>query len=90
MPNTPPTGKPKTVGDALGLPALRMLAERSFLVYVLVAVVATALMPFHNIYTNKFLVDLHVDHSSAVQSLAQPTEILGAGFHDWHGHHLPR
>jgi hypothetical protein len=19
-----------------------------------------------------------------------PTEILGAGFHDWHGHHLPR
>jgi nucleoside transporter len=83
LPHTPPIGQPKTVGDALGLPALRMLAKRSFLVYVLVALVATALMPFHNIYTNKFLVDLHVDHPATVQTLAQPTEILGAILIPW-------
>ncbi len=83
LPHTPPIGKPKSIGDALGLPALRMLAERSFLIYVLAAVVATALIPFHNIYTNKFLVDLHVHHPAAVQTLGQPTEILGAILIPW-------
>jgi nucleoside transporter len=83
QPHTPPAGKPKTLGDALGLPALRMLADRSFLVYVLTALVATFLMPFHNSFTNKFLVDLHVDHAAAVQTLAQPTEIAGAVAIPW-------
>ncbi|HEX4590393.1 MAG TPA: MFS transporter [Gemmataceae bacterium] len=83
LPHTPPTAQPKSVADALGLPAFRMLAERPFLVYVLTAFVATALMAFHNVYTNKFLVDLHVDHPAAVQTLAQPTEILGAILIPW-------
>jgi nucleoside transporter len=83
LPHTPPTGKPRTIGDALGLPALRMLADRSFLVYVLAAFVATAVMPFHNSFANKFLVDLHVAHASAVQTLAQPTEVLGAFLIPW-------
>src|SRR5262249_44566804 len=83
MPHTPPSGKPKTLGDALGLPALRMLADRSFLVYLLTALLATALMPFHNSFTNKFLVDLHVGHAAAVQTLAQPTEVLGALLIPW-------
>jgi nucleoside transporter len=83
QPHTPPAGKPKTLGDALGLPALRMLADRSFLVYVLTALVATFLMAFHNSFTNKFLVDLHVDHAAAVQTLAQPTEIAGAVAIPW-------
>jgi nucleoside transporter len=83
LPNTPPLGKPKSAADALGLPALKLLADRPFLVYVLTAFVASALMPFHNVYTNKFLVDLHVDHPAAVQTLAQPTEILGAILIPW-------
>jgi nucleoside transporter len=83
QPHTPPAGKPKTLGDALGLPALRLLADRSFLVYVLTALVAAGLMPFHNSFTNKFLVDLHVEHAAAVQTLAQPTEIAGAVAIPW-------
>jgi nucleoside transporter len=83
LPHTPPAGKPKSVADALGLPALRMLADRSFLVYLLTALLATALMPFHNAYTNKFLVDLHIEHPAAVQTLAQPTEILAALLIPW-------
>jgi nucleoside transporter len=87
LPNTPPVayppGSPRRISDRFGLPALKMLADRSFFVYVLTALVATALISFHNIYTNKFLVDLHVDHPAAVQTLAQPTEILGAMFIPW-------
>jgi nucleoside transporter len=83
LPHTPPLPAPREsrgakYAKALGLPALKMLGERTFLVYVATAFAATALMPFHNVYTNKFLVDLHIDHPAAVQTLAQPTEILGA------------
>jgi hypothetical protein len=60
-----------------------MLTDRSFLAYLLAALVATSLMPFHNSFANKFLVDLHVDHAAAVQTLAQPTEILGAILIPW-------
>src|SRR5205085_714527 len=62
-----------------------MLADRSFLVYVLTALLATALMPFHNSFTNKFLVDLRVGHAAAVQTLAQPTELVGALLLPWLG-----
>jgi nucleoside transporter len=87
LPNTPPVAfaprSSRRISDRFGLPALKMLTDRSFFVYVLTAVVATALIAFHNIYTNKFLVDLHVDHPAAVQTLAQPTEILGAMLIPW-------
>ncbi len=88
LPHTPPVPRgahatPLAVADALGLPALRMLADRSFLVYVLAALAATALMPFHNSYANKFLVDLGVPHPAATQTLAQPTEILGTLLIPW-------
>src|SRR4029079_16424358 len=66
QPHTPPAGQPKTLGDVLGRPALRMLADGSFLIYVLTALVATALMPFHDSFTNKYLVDLQVEHAAAV------------------------
>jgi nucleoside transporter len=88
LPHTPPVPRgahatPLAVADALGLPALRMLADRSFLVYVLAALAATFLMPFHNSFTNKFLVDLGVPHPAATQTLAQPTEILGTLLIPW-------
>jgi nucleoside transporter len=89
LPHTPPIpiaprdSRGTKYANALGLPALKMLADRSFFVYVLTALVATALISFHNIYTNKFLVDLHVEHPAAVQTLAQPTEIFGAMLIPW-------
>jgi nucleoside transporter len=90
LPRTPPvefaprdSRGAKWVADALGLRALKMLTDRSFLAYLLAALAATSLMPFHNSFANKFLVDLHVEHAAAVQTLAQPTEILGAILLPW-------
>src|SRR5262249_27129750 len=53
LPHTPPARKVPTFGDAVGLPALRMLAEPSFRVFVLVSLLITMLMAFHNLYTNR-------------------------------------
>jgi nucleoside transporter len=77
LPHTPPAGKARTLGDALGLPALRMLADRSFLVFVLTALASSFLMAFHNVFTNLFLLDLGVPVAAAAQTLGQYTEVAG-------------
>src|SRR5262245_48186624 len=77
LPHTPPAGKPRTLGDALGLPALKMMADRSFLVFILTAVASSFLMAFHNVFTNPFLVDLGVPVAAAAQTLGQYTEVAG-------------
>jgi nucleoside transporter len=77
LPHTPPAGRPKSLGDALGLPALKMLADRSFLVFVLTALASSLLMAFHNVFTNPFLRDLGVPGPAAAQTLGQYTEVLG-------------
>jgi nucleoside transporter len=77
LPHTPPAGKPRTLGDALGLPALKMMADRSFLVFILTAVASSFLMAFHNVFTNPFLVDLGVPIAAAAQTLGQYTEVAG-------------
>jgi nucleoside transporter len=75
LPHTPPAGKAKSLGDALGLPALRMLADRSFLVFVLTAVAVTTIFTFHNTFANKFLIDRGVTGAAAVQTLSQCAEV---------------
>jgi nucleoside transporter len=77
LPHTPAAGKPRTLGDALGVPALKMLADRSFLVFVLTALASSFLMAFHNVFTNPFLVDLGVPVAAAAQTLGQYTEVAG-------------
>lgn len=77
LPHTPPTGTSRTLGDAFGLPALGMLADRSFLVFVITALVSSFLMAFHNIFTNPFLVDLQVPGPAAAQTIGQYTEVAG-------------
>jgi nucleoside transporter len=77
LPHTPPSGKSRTLADALGVPALKMLADRSFLVFVLTALASSFLMAFHNVFTNPFLVDLGVPVPAAAQTLGQYTEVAG-------------
>jgi hypothetical protein len=54
-----------------------MLADSSFLVFVLTALASSFLMAFHNVFTNPFLVDLGVPAAAAAQTLGQYTEVAG-------------
>ncbi|MFO0809749.1 MAG: MFS transporter [Gemmataceae bacterium] len=76
QPNTPPALKPRTLSDTLGLPALRLLTDRSFLVFALTSLAGSFLMAFHNLFTHPYLVDLGVRHAAAWQTLGQTTEVL--------------
>lgn len=83
LPNTPPSGQAKSVGAALGLPALLMFRERSFRVLILCALGVAAVQQFYGVYANRFLTELHVPHPAAVQTIAQVAEVgcmIGTSF----------
>ncbi|MBX7103748.1 MAG: MFS transporter [Gemmataceae bacterium] len=75
LPHTPPAHEGKTLSQMLGLPAIRMFARPTFRTFVLVTLLSTVLTSFHNIYLNRFLVDLGLQHAAAWQTVGQWVEI---------------
>ena len=80
LPNTPPKGTRGRLRDSLGLPALRLLEDRSFLVLLLCALTLAATQQFYGVYTNPYLTDLEVPRAALVQTLAQVGEIISLIF----------
>jgi hypothetical protein len=74
LPNTPPSGKAQSLGAAFGLPALKLFRDRSFALLILTAMVFTTLQQFY-VYANKFLGDIGTPWPTAVQTLAQVSEV---------------
>jgi nucleoside transporter len=76
LPHTPPAGGSKTLGDALGLPALAMVKNPSFLVFVICSLLISVVLKFYYQQGNPFLTDLGVGGSAAVQTIGQVSEIF--------------
>jgi nucleoside transporter len=75
LPHTPPAREGKSLGEMLGLPAIRMFSAPAFRTFVLVTLLSTVLVSFHNIYLNRFLVDLGVRRAAAWQTVGQFVEV---------------
>ncbi len=75
LPHTPPTGEAKTLAETLGLPALFMLKDRSFLVFFLCSFVIQLALSFYYQQTNPFLAAMKFDAPTAVQTIGQVIEI---------------
>jgi nucleoside transporter len=78
LPATPPTrrGEKATVRDILGLDALGLLKNRSYLVFFLSAIAICIPLAFYYNFTNLFLNEIGVQSAAAVQSLGQVSEVL--------------
>jgi len=78
LPNTPPqnVGKNITIGDVLGLKALRLLKERSFLIFVLCSWLVSIPLAFYYNFTNPFLNDLGMQGVASKQSIGQMSEVI--------------
>ncbi len=78
LPNTPPknVGKGVSVGEVLGLKALRLLKERSFLVFVLCSLLISIPLAFYYNFTNPFLNELGMKGAAAKQSMGQMSEVI--------------
>ena len=78
LPATPPThkGEKATLRDMLGLEALALLKNRSYLVFFISSIAICVPLAFYYNFTNLFLNEVGVQSAAAVQSLGQVSEVL--------------
>jgi nucleoside transporter len=78
LPATPPTrrGEKASIRDLLGLEALGLLKNRSYLVFFLSSIAICIPLAFYYNFTNLFLNEEGVRSAAAVQSLGQVSEVL--------------
>jgi nucleoside transporter len=76
LPHTPPSGRGRSLGDALGLPAFALFRDRSFAALIACGVALAVLQQFYNVFANPFLRDLEVPRPALVMTVAQVSEVL--------------
>jgi nucleoside transporter len=78
LPSTPPThrGESASLHDLLGLDAIRLLKNRSYLVFFLSSIAICIPLAFYYNFTNLFLNEVGVTSAAAVQSLGQVSEVV--------------
>lgn len=78
LPNTPPknVGKEVSAGEVLGVKALRLMKERSFLIFALCSLLISIPLAFYYNFTNGFLNDLKMQGAAGKQTMGQMSEAL--------------
>ena len=78
LPATPPIKKAgkSTIGELLGLEAIGLLKNRSYLIFFLASVAICVPLSFYDGFTNLFLNEAGMKSAAGVQSLGQVSEVL--------------
>lgn len=76
LPHTPPKGAAAAGGDVLGLGALKLFSEPSFLVFALCAFLISIPLTFYFTWGNAFLVETDRPKPTALMTLCQSSEIV--------------
>jgi nucleoside transporter len=79
LPKTPPLtdrAERPELRDILGLEALRLLANRNFLIFFLASVLICIPLAFYYQNANLFLTELHVPNATGKQTLGQMSEVV--------------
>lgn len=75
LPATRPMGTGRSVAEAFGLPALQLFRDRSFVVFVSVGFLATAMNQFYVVYGHRYLTDHGIPNPALVMTIAQVVEV---------------
>ena len=78
LPKTPPRGKSEkiTLSDILGLDALKLLADRNYLVFFMASILICIPLAFYYAQANPFLVELNVSNPTGLMTIGQGSEVL--------------
>ena len=77
LPKTPPlSGSNPQLRDILVLEALRLLANRNFLIFFVSSILICIPLAFYYQNANQFLTELHVPNATGKQTLGQMSEVL--------------
>ena len=78
LPHTPPPnqGQEITARRILGLDALVMFKDSSFLIFVVASILACIPLTFYFSFTNAYLNDVHVVNSAGKMTLGQASEVI--------------
>ncbi|MCA9741668.1 MAG: nucleoside permease [Deferribacteres bacterium] len=78
LPPTPPknVGKEVSIGDILGVKALRLMKERSFLIFIISSLLICIPLAFYYNFTNLFLNDLGMTGVAGKQTMGQMSEVI--------------
>ena len=78
LPHTPPPNKGQeiTFSRVMGLDALVILKDPSFLVFVIASILACIPLTFYFSFTNMYLNEVHVANAAGKMSLGQASEVI--------------
>lgn len=78
LPSTPPVkkGAKTSISDILGLDALSLLKNRSYLLFFLASVAICIPLAFYYNFTNLFLNEKGVQNTASIQAMGQGSELL--------------
>ena len=78
LPHTPPPGRGEkiTARQILGLDALAMLKDRSYMVFIVASILACIPLTFYYSFTNPYLNDIGVVNAASKMTLGQVSEIV--------------
>ena len=78
LPNTPPksTGKKVSISDVLGLEALKLMKDTSFLVFVVSSLLICIPLAFYYGFANMFFTETGMSYVAAKMSMGQASEVI--------------
>ncbi len=78
LPHTPPslTGKQVTIGDVMGLKALKLLKDKSFAIFALSSFLISIPLAFYYSFTNGFLNDMDMTGVAGKMTMGQMSELI--------------